>query len=308
MMKRRAATGSSGGNMMTVEEEAAIGGGVSSSSSARNGNEEEEVPLMATSTWMESAPPLLSSSSSPRTEQFRSTYVTNDSKIQDILHSIAWSDPFYERPTTTATNMGANGIILAVFDINVKQLQQALELQGIILACGLFFAIVAFLIGLTPTGDSYDNFYISSVLFFPILTMSQAFAMVLKEINMIGRRHIAVTTRGIYLDAATDAHTNQVAQRRVIPYDTIETCAVNETGLIQPVFQVSIVTKGKPALVHTFAGLSSGQAFVDLVNALVEQTKINESATSQDEGTAGGGGATDTAGTGAASVMAKECV
>lgn len=179
-------------------------------------------------------------------------------QAQAILGKIVWNDAFFEH---NADN------VLAVFDINVKTIKETLKAQLLVLSIAFLPSIV---LGVVVT---IHGGFIGGIVFGCLLALFvHEIAASAKELNMTDRRHVAVTTDGVFLGVSDEADPSQLTQRQVIKFEDIKSCHVSETGCFRPSFQVSIVLKRPTTITGeiSISGLCNGQAFVDLVTAMME--------------------------------------
>lgn len=98
--------------------------------------------------------------------------------------------------------------------------------------------------------------------------------LITKTINMVRRRHVAVTRRGVFFDETDEPGGQTLARRQVFSMDSIQECRVNEYGCIHPMYNLVILVKlpgwFSPVVSHSIEGIDNGQEFVNLVLAIKE--------------------------------------
>jgi hypothetical protein len=204
---------------------------------------------------------------------------TNDGvafNLPDAARNISWNDPFYEN----------NPDIIAAFDVNSKKL---LEIYVGRTLFAWFILIATFLLGLILSFAIKGGAACWGFFWMPIAVSIFVVGAVKKEIYMLERRHVAVARRGVYLDETDEPGSSHLARRTVLKFDSIVSCSVYETGWSRPHYNVVILTPNPNAPInidpnvvvplppihisHNVTGLSNGQAFVDLVAAMMERSK-----------------------------------
>jgi TM2 domain-containing membrane protein YozV len=132
-------------------------------------------------------------------------------------------------------------------------------------------------------------------MWFPVAMSIWLIADAKKESYLLGRRHVAVARSGVYLDVARsgvetdEPGSSHLARRTVLKFESIVSCRMCDTGWTRPHYNVVILTPitSNPTIAdpgdisHTVTGLSNGQAFVDLVTAMMKQAKQASSNTGQ---------------------------
>jgi hypothetical protein len=199
---------------------------------------------------------------------------TNDGgalDVPDAARTITWNDPFYEN----------NPEIVAAFDIDSNKLGEIYEWRGLCAWC-LLLLLVGFFIPVTSTsGSAYWWF-----LWVPVPGSIFVIVHAYKEKYKVERRHVAVARRGVYLDETDEPGSSSLAKRTVLKFDSIASCRVHDMGYCAAAhYSVVIVTRNtnKPTTTsakvvpehnsHNVTGLLNGQAFVDLVSAMMEWSK-----------------------------------
>jgi hypothetical protein len=206
---------------------------------------------------------------------------TNDGVAFDLpaaARNISWNDPFYEN----------NPDIIAAFDVNSKKLREIYVGRKLI---AWFILIATILLGLILSFAIKGGAVCWVFFWSPIAVSIFVVGTVKKEIYMLERRHVAVARCGVYLDETDEPGSSHLARRTVLKFDSIVSCSVHETGWSRPHYNVVIVTSNPntpinpdPNVVvpqpihisycqHNVTGLSNGQAFVDLVAAMMEWSK-----------------------------------
>jgi hypothetical protein len=132
----------------------------------------------------------------------------------------------------------------------------------------LVFFSLALYITFTVENGAFAWLYLG----YPILLALIVGLITCRELNMVACRHVAITSRGVWLDMSDGPASLLLAQRQVYKFESIDGCYVFSSGFLRPIFQVVIAIKGAPPMggSHVISGLSNGQAFVDLVTALME--------------------------------------
>jgi hypothetical protein len=183
---------------------------------------------------------------------------------------ITWNDPLY-------TN---NPDIIAAFDFNWNMLRELYDGRRLV---AWFFLIASILLGLVLSFAVESGSVCWFFLWMPISGSIVVVGLMRKEVYMVGRRHVAVARRGVYLDETDESGSSHLARRTVLKFDSIVSCSIHETGWTRPHYNVVILTPNpnKPTnpdpnvvvpehISHNVTGLRNGQAFVDLVSAMME--------------------------------------
>jgi hypothetical protein len=202
---------------------------------------------------------------------------TNDGALFNLpdtaARHITWNDSLYEN----------NPDIIAAFDINLDKLREIYVGRGLL---AWFLLIVLILFGLILSFAIKGGWTCWLFLWMPVAVSVFAIGATMKEIHMLGSRHVAVAHRGVYLDETDEPGSSHLARRTVLKFDAIVSCSVSDTGWLRPHYNVVILylnpnkpTNPDPNVVvpqhisHNVTGLSNGQAFVDLVCAMMERTE-----------------------------------
>jgi hypothetical protein len=186
--------------------------------------------------------------------------------LPDTASGITWNDPFYRN----------NPDVIAAFDFHSNKLQQIYVGQG---RFAFYFLIFILLLGLILSVRVEDGLVCWLFLWMPVAGTIIAIAYTRKELFMLGRRHVAVTRCGVYLDEADEPGSSHLAKRTVLKFDAIVSCIVQDTGCARPQYSVVISTRTTttargtvvPDYTYSVVGLLNGQTFADLVSAMVEQ-------------------------------------
>jgi hypothetical protein len=186
--------------------------------------------------------------------------------LPDTTRGITWSDPFY----------GNNPDVIASFDFNSNKLREIYDGQG---QFAFMFLILILLLGLILSNLVEDGSICWLFLWMPVAGSILTIAYARKELYLLGRRHVAVTQCGVYLDEADEPGSSHLAKRTILKFDSIVSCSVHDTGCARPHYSVTILTRTTtaargtevPGYAYSVVGLKNGQTFADLVSAMVEQ-------------------------------------
>jgi TM2 domain-containing membrane protein YozV len=167
--------------------------------------------------------------------------------------------------------------IIAAFDVNSKKLGEIYELRELFAWWCLLLLVGIFIPVLSTSGSAYIWF-----LWVPVAGSIFVIVHARKEKYMVERRHVAVARRGVYVDETDEPGSSSLAKRTVLRFDSIVSCGVQDTVCAPDSYSVVIMTRNtdKPTtsdakvvpehISHNVTGLLNGQAFVDLVSAMME--------------------------------------
>jgi hypothetical protein len=197
---------------------------------------------------------------------------TNDGaafNLSDAARRITWNDPFYEN----------NPDIIAAFDINTEKLRVTYVGQQSCASFLIALSLFNLFVFAVESGWSYGLFLWMINLFMSIAWL----AGLQGKIDMLGRRHVAVARCGVYLDEADEPGGTTLAKRTILKFDSIASCRVHDA--FEPTFYSVVIvarnanksTTADEEVVpeHIVTGIMNGQAFVDLVSAMMERAKQN---------------------------------
>jgi hypothetical protein len=202
---------------------------------------------------------------------------TNDVEfnVTDAARSISWNDPFYANDPD----------IIAAFHFNSNDLREIYVGREWF---GWFMLIVWILVGIFLSFATKIGWNCWWFFWLPVVMSIGSIADAKKEIFMLERRHVAVARSGVYLDETDEPGSASLARRTIIKFESIVSCRIKEAGCARPLYSVVIrtpyTTTTKPStpasakadpeyIAHTVTGLSNGQAFVDLVSAMMKRAK-----------------------------------
>ena len=207
--------------------------------------------------------------------------------IPDVARGLTWLDPFYDVNDHDDNLQSGASEIIAVFDIDRTLYDRStfdifkwvifipMYVAGILLVCVLELGIaqVFFII--------FFIYCFVLLIFYVMVDWRRSEAK-----TRISRMHIAIATRGIYIDEVDAPGSFSLACRKNIKYNEIKKCEVksafnyfyrtmhywitiNTTYDREIKNEQGISVGFTPS--HTIAGIRNQQKFVDIVNAMIER-------------------------------------
>ena len=211
--------------------------------------------------------------------------------IPDVARGMTWTDPFYDvnDPNNSTTTKNNNDII-AAFDID-----RTLYDRSTFAIMKWFFLIPMFCVvpisaiififgGMLNVLYSFSLYLIYGVFLLTIYCTVDCQRHEKKA--RLKRTHIAISTRGIYIDEVDTPGSNNLMSRTRIKYDEITKCQViSEFNLIfrTMYYKVTVNTKFDFPIKndkgdhigfypkHIIEGIPNQQKFVDIVEAMMER-------------------------------------
>ena len=210
--------------------------------------------------------------------------------IPEDARGWTWSDPFHD------TNDPSNHDIIAAFDID-----RTIYDRWTICLCKWWFVVPVMIAALIPVLKMYgvqtDLIAILLVGYgFMLLPLYVLIVCWRSEWMLrIKRFHIAIGTRGIYIDEiertcplvlVVHPWSKNEMRRTIVAYDEIKKCQVQSTysigGPVNLYYTITVSTKDDYPVWnegdlkgysprHTFGGIENQQMFVDIVNAMMER-------------------------------------
>ena len=206
--------------------------------------------------------------------------------IPEVARGMTWNDPFYESIDSSST--GTTTEIIAAFDINRTLYDRPtyeIFRWFILIPMFAFAGLLPFLLIWGLVGEAFYSCLIYGV----CLLYAYILVDCHRQVSMvrINRTHIAVSTRGIYIDEVDAPGSHNLMSRTRILYDEIKKCQVistydcfnktmNYKVTINTVDDHEVkdekgVGTGRFIPKYTIEGLQKQQKFVDVVIAMKER-------------------------------------
>jgi hypothetical protein len=154
----------------------------------------------------------------------------NASKISSFTGgSITWKDSLYKNDKD----------VIAVFDIDYKKMAKIGRCKRDAMFVGVLGgSFVMFVIALSD--NAWD---LNFLLWIPVAILAWLAMHYNTFVFQMLRRHIAIASRGVYIDDVDEPGSSRLVRRQVIALDAIEGCHVIVVGGCRPTYQAVIRVK-----------------------------------------------------------------